>query len=59
MSSTKTTKKPQVDPKLVKGSYTVLADGRVAGERKKKGDVIELTADQAKYENVASVSKKG
>ncbi|MBN2740051.1 MAG: hypothetical protein JXR35_04020 [Rhodobacteraceae bacterium] len=36
-----------------KQSYTVLADGRVAGQRVKKGDTIELTPAQAKYENVA------
>lgn len=36
-----------------KQSYTVLADGRVAGQRVKKGDTIELTPTQAKYENVA------
>lgn len=32
--------------------YIVNSDGWVAGHRRKKGDVVELTAGQAKYEDV-------
>lgn len=32
--------------------YVVLADGRVAGELKAKGNVVLLTEQQAQYENV-------
>ena len=38
--------------------YTANADGWVAGRRVKKGDVLQLTARAAKYENVTRVSEK-
>lgn len=61
MATTKTTKTTEKKPATA--SYTALADGRVAGQRVKKGDKIDLTPAQAKYENVTptveGATKKG
>jgi hypothetical protein len=43
---------------LVKSTFYALADGRVAGERVKAGQPVELTARQAQYEPVTSKAPK-
>lgn len=43
---------------LVKSTFYALADGRVAGERVKAGQPVELTAHQAKYEPVTTEAPK-
>lgn len=40
---------------MAKKPHKVLVDGPVAGKARKKGDVVELTAKQARYEHVAPV----
>ena len=38
-----------------KKQYSVNADGWVAGKWQKKGDLVSMTPDQAKYENVTPI----
>lgn len=38
--------------------YKVVANGWVAGQNHKKGDIVELTAQAARYENVERVVEK-
>ncbi|MGR3435271.1 MAG: hypothetical protein ACU0CO_10340 [Shimia sp.] len=48
MSATKT---------LTKESYEVQADGWIAGQKRLKGAVVELTPAAAKYENVKPLAQ--
>lgn len=38
--------------------FKVMADGWVAGQNRKKGDIVELTLKAAQYENVELVPTK-
>ncbi|MBT2131225.1 hypothetical protein [Aliiroseovarius lamellibrachiae] len=42
-----------------KQEYRVKAAGPVAGTRRKEGEIVSLTAAQAKYENVTLVKDEG
>ncbi len=44
--------KPDAPKKPQTQDYLVLANGTVAGVRRKKGETVKLTEAQAKYENV-------
>lgn len=54
-------KKTPQDAAKVLQKYVVNSDGWIAGCRKKKGDIVELTKGQAKYEDVTlkSTGKSG
>jgi len=55
-------KDPKADPKPDENKglfdYRVNEDGRVAGTRRKAGDIVQLSKYAAKYENVTRVASK-
>ncbi len=54
----KQARKVPAKPKLEILDYEVLGDGRVAGQRRKKGDIVQMTERMARYENVRPVEAK-
>jgi hypothetical protein len=56
MASAKSVK-AKANTSTATASYVVLADGRVAGQRVRKGDTIDLAPSVAKYENVSPTTE--